>query len=159
MSFSGELAMRDGYRRRVAITQLLPWQLDRAWPALRMFVRRAVERDPANWSVDLVYDWAQSGDLTLWLSISDRLLTGFCGSSLHQYPEQLACRIWIAGGIHMRQTVGPMLLVVETWARANGCQVVEITGRRGWKRVLAPLGYEHVMTGPGGVVLSKEMSE
>ncbi len=48
-------------------------------------------------------------------------------------------RVWGAGG-DMRQLFG-LLPGVEAWAKAMGCSVVEVLGRKGWQRALAPFGF------------------
>jgi hypothetical protein len=50
--------------------------------------------------------------------------------------------IWLAGGSL------PELLEMERggehWARAHGCRRMTVDGRKGWERVLKPLGYRSV---------------
>ena len=48
-------------------------------------------------------------------------------------------RVWGAGG----EMGGLFALLpgVEAWAKAMGCPVVEVLGRRGWQRALAPFGF------------------
>lgn len=58
--------------------------------------------------------------------------------------------IWLAGG-----EMGALLSMrggLEAWGRAQGCDWITINGRRGWKRVLAPFGYE-----PDGEELRKAL--
>jgi hypothetical protein len=48
--------------------------------------------------------------------------------------------IYLAGG-ELAELVGVLLPRLESLATYRGCQSVIITGRRGWVRVLKPLGY------------------
>lgn len=47
--------------------------------------------------------------------------------------------IWLFGG--ELSEMYAMERAVSDWARANGCGRVTIAGRKGWERVMAPLGY------------------
>lgn len=50
-----------------------------------------------------------------------------------------AFHIWLFGGA--RSEMWAMERAVSDWARGEGLARVTIKGRRGWERVLAPLGY------------------
>lgn len=52
------------------------------------------------------------------------------------------CHIWLAGG-DLRALLA-MRAGLEAWARAQGCENISLTGRRGWLRVLEPYGYRPV---------------
>lgn len=56
------------------------------------------------------------------------------------YSRARVASIWLAGG-DMTELVGLMLPEVEAWAKANGCSEIELAGRKGWQRVLAPNGF------------------
>lgn len=49
------------------------------------------------------------------------------------------CHIWLAAG-SMREIVAAVP-AVEDWARGQGCDRLTIQGRKGWDRVLSPLGF------------------
>lgn len=50
--------------------------------------------------------------------------------------------VWLAGG-DLRDIL-KLKPGVEAWGRAQGCSHVTLSGRKGWRRVLAPLGFEPV---------------
>lgn len=47
--------------------------------------------------------------------------------------------IWLFGG--RLSEMWAMERAVSDWARAQGCSRITIKGRKGWERVMAPLGY------------------
>ena len=61
-----------------------------------------------------------------------------------------ALNIWLAGG-DLHEIIS-LLKDAEVWATDHGCSVIEVTGRRGWKKVLAPYGFVE-----RAVVLSKDL--
>ena len=64
------------------------------------------------------------------------------------YPRITSCRFFLAGGdlVELRDAE----LSVSEWAKAVGCQRVEIAGRPGWERALT--GYKK-----SAIWLSKEL--
>lgn len=44
--------------------------------------------------------------------------------------------IWMAAGEPLEAFVSLLRTHIEPWMREQGCRVIEINGRRGWKRVL-----------------------
>lgn len=93
-----------------------------------------------------LYDVAKriaTGEAQFWPCKKSAFVT-----SIRQEPKRRVCVVWLAGGdLEELQFWEPRLC---EWARENGCSVVEIIGRTGWKRALE--GYD--MT---AVVLTKEI--
>jgi hypothetical protein len=50
------------------------------------------------------------------------------------YPRRATCRIWLAGG-EMEELIEAEKKV-SIWARSQGCDSMEIIGRKGWERQL-----------------------
>ena len=50
------------------------------------------------------------------------------------YPQKAMCRIWLAGG-DLDELVEAEV-AIATWAKALGCDGMEIIRRRGWSRKL-----------------------
>jgi len=50
------------------------------------------------------------------------------------YPQKAMCRIWLAGGDLDELMEAEVALCA--WAKAQGCDGMEIIGRRGWSRQL-----------------------
>jgi hypothetical protein len=67
-----------------------------------------------------------------------------------QHPNYCSFNVWLAGG----DLTGVLSLLEEgeEYAKANGCLTMEVTGQRGWKRILAPHGFHEE-----AVVLHKEL--
>ena len=50
------------------------------------------------------------------------------------YPQKAMCRIWLAGGDLEELLEAEVAL--SAWAKTQGCDGMEIIGRRGWSRKL-----------------------
>jgi hypothetical protein len=64
------------------------------------------------------------------------------------YPSLTVCRIWLAGGDLDELVEAEKSIAV--WAKAQGCDAMEINGRKGWQRQLK----DYTAT---SVVLTKEL--
>lgn len=84
------------------------------------------------------------GEVQLWRGRDSILIT-----EVSVYPRMRVCRIVLAVG-DMAELVDEVEPTVCAWARENQCSRVEITGRRGWQRVLQEYTQPHL-------TLSKEL--
>lgn len=99
------------------------WQIARPWLSLAM-----VDTDEAE-----VLDLLRRNHAQLWLGDGAAMVIQLLS------PPPIA-HIWLAGGelsglLDMRGGL-------EAWSRSQGCEAVTINGRSGWRRLLAPYGYE-----------------
>lgn len=63
---------------------------------------------------------------------------------IRKMPLMKVCQIWLAGG-DMREIVDEMVPSIEVWAKENDCARVEVSGRKGWKRMLKDYREPHVV--------------
>ena len=66
------------------------------------------------------------------------------------YPSLTVCRIWLAGGDLDELVEAEKSIAV--WAKAQGCDAMEINGRKGWQRQLK----DYTAT---SVVLTKDLRD
>lgn len=52
-----------------------------------------------------------------------------------QYPQKREFRLWLVGGRDMKAWATEGRLMVEAYARANGCELAAGAMRKGWVRV------------------------
>ncbi len=55
-------------------------------------------------------------------------------------PAGRTLHVWLAGG-NLAEILN-LKPGVEAWGRAQGCVRLTLCGRKGWRRVLGPLGFE-----------------
>lgn len=67
------------------------------------------------------------------------------------YPQMRECQIVGATGEAVQSWL-EIFPIFEDWARGWNCSVIKLQGRKGWKRVLQPLGFEET-----GIVLEKTL--
>tara|TARA_B100000965_G_scaffold215869_1_gene180518 strand:- start:8996 stop:9370 length:375 start_codon:yes stop_codon:yes gene_type:complete len=56
------------------------------------------------------------------------------------YPQKKVLNLFLAGGD--LEQLKDMNTDITTWAKAHGCTGGMLTGRLGWKKALAPLGWK-----------------
>lgn len=86
-----------------------------------------------------ICDGIASGKMQLWPAED-----GCCVTELVQYPRKLVLNGFLAGGDMAR--IKDMVPAIEEWARQQGCDGVELTGRRGWVRAFGPFSYAEAAT-------------
>ena len=81
-----------------------------------------------------VFRAAQEGEMQVWLAYDQELhVLGMVVTEIVQYPARRACLLIQCAGDALERWVH-MLPDIEGWAKGRGCTLMEIQGRRGWKR-------------------------
>jgi hypothetical protein len=117
-----------------------------AWARCRPFVEAALTHAGGTHDIDDVAALIARGRAHFWPGERCAVVTEF-----FDYPRLKACNLWLLGG-DLRELMR-MRPVIEAWARAQGCSRMLGGGpRRGWGRLLAPLGYR-----PDWIIYRKEL--
>lgn len=69
-------------------------------------------------------------------------LIAICCTAIEPYPMARVLNFLLIAGEDMAAWL-PEIERIHGWARGLGCTVAQVYGRRGWSRVLAPLGFKH----------------
>ena len=93
---------------------------------------------------EVLYD-LERGHAQQWNTLNSTAIT-----QIVDYKTYRSLNIWLAGGD--LDEILDMLPDAEEFAKDHGCSLIEITGRRGWKRALRPFGFKEE-----AVVLTKEL--
>lgn len=95
----------------------------------RSHIEAALERDFGTHSIDDVREEVVSGRAHLWTTAQSATVT-----RVEFTPQNAMLCIWLSGGdLGELRTVEPQICA---WARAHYCDLVYISGRRGWLRSL-----------------------
>ncbi len=111
---------------------------DAAWARHEARLRAAWARTPQLWSLERIRDRARAGDgVFFWPGersvIVGEITAGDVGSAFN---------FWLGAGD--RAELFDMARRIEAWARARGCTVFLVQGRRGWVRYAAAQGYRRM---------------
>lgn len=78
------------------------------------------------------------GRMQLWPAPNSAAVT-----EIVEYARKKVIHVFLAGG-QMDEVVGGIESVAE-WGRAQGCQSMTISGRKGWERILDKSGFRPVL--------------
>lgn len=108
----------------------------RAWRDLGPMLKAAQAQDQPD-ARELVFD----GNAQLW-AILDRYEP--IGAVVTQIKPDGRCLLWQIAGARVREWAAMFVATVAGWAREQGCTALYGCGRKGWKRIVEPLGFERV---------------
>ena len=92
-----------------------------------------------------IVDGISSGRLQLWPADNSCLVT-----EIVAYPQKKVLNVFLGGG-ELEEIAG-MHTDVIAWAKAQGCEALTVSGRKGWERALKRHGWK-----PLHVTLTKEI--
>jgi hypothetical protein len=123
-------------------------------PLVRGFVEDALSYAHREIDFEGVTGHVRRGSMQLWVAYNkqDRTAVGAAVTMLYSYDLCHSLRILALAGKEFQHWKVPMLIRLESFARAQDATRIEASGRKGWARVLKPLGFE-----PAYVTFIKEL--
>ena len=117
-------------------------EIDKVWPLVKDKIQDALNRNfnpKDHWHVK---EQCKLGLEQLWVIVDDKDdIHGVCVSSIVKQPNYNVGIVNMATG-HDLPLWADQIKEFEKWASKNyGVKKIEIFGRPGWKRMLAPLGF------------------
>ena len=103
----------------------------------RPFIQAALDRDVGTHLFEDVWAMIRQGTAQLWPTPHSATVT-----IVDTLPRKRMCMVWFAGG-DLSEIVASERHI-RTWAKAQGCDLICISGRRGWLRALN--GYSEAST-------------
>lgn len=124
------------------LIQFKPEEIDKVWPLVKDKIQAALDRNfnpKDHWHVK---EQCKLGLEQLWVIVDDKDdIHGVCVSSIVKQPNYNVGIVNMATGHDLSLWVD-QIKEFEKWASKNyGVKKIEIFGRPGWKRMLAPLGF------------------
>lgn len=119
-------------------------KLDSVWP----FVRPALEKYPELWdrtmTIETLRALLDAGACTLWVVLQDGLIAMAFVTQVTNYPTARCLEVVWGVGRGIDEWLPLVLSALENFAGRVGIEYVDVCGRKGWERPLAPYGYEYV---------------
>lgn len=113
--------------------------IEQVWPLAEPWIEKACRRIK-KFSAQDVKHWLLVGENQLWL---DSEAKAVIVSQIAVYPNKKTFYINIATGKDRESWQGDIVLL-EAWAKSQGCQSMELVARPGWKRILKGYRMTHV---------------
>jgi hypothetical protein len=111
-----------------------PKLVHRIWHLAKPILAPAFDKN-SDATIEAVERDALCGLALLWLATDDGKLIAAATTAINQTPRHKICLVTSAGGVH--STLWDQFMpMVESYAKAEGCELVRAAGRAGWARVL-----------------------
>jgi hypothetical protein len=115
-----------------------PQEVPSLWPVVSPMLREAIGMTSGRLDEATVFKALATGEFHLWLVVQDGLIGAFV-TQICTWPTGLrVAHFVLAGGREHRAWI-PLMAKVEEWARANNCQILDASGRKGWQRSMETL--------------------
>lgn len=129
------------------ILKVRPADVFALWAKAGPLLRPAIAAHKGWWTErDVVLRLVQ-GQAALWLGVKDDVDAALV-TEIEPGPQFRTAVISLFGAHDMTEVLA-FLPEVEAWGRDMGAMRVEVRGREGWKRALAPFGYQPLYAAVG----------
>jgi hypothetical protein len=120
---------------------LQSFEIDEHWHWIERFLRRVKSPD---WKLSHVKADLKSAKAQLWALVNERHApTGIVVTRIENFHDARFGLVWIAAGKGIEHV--PMMLEhIERWFKEKGCSRCELSGRKGWERVLPGYAFKAV---------------
>jgi hypothetical protein len=125
---------------------VLSTHIDKVWDKVKPLLQKALDYSDGKYGLEDVYRALSQREMQLWLVFDERgEICAICITRVICYPREKRAAIVFASGtgvmewVHHNETI-------QAWAKSEGCASLEIYGRPGWEKVLAPYGYQKIHT-------------
>lgn len=112
-----------------------------AWPDIAPLIAEAIEMAEGRHTIATTLNGVSSGHMTALVALSQAKPIMGCVIQVALYPAEKWLQIPFCGGSRMGEWLPQLVDTIDAFAYNEQCVGVEISGRGGWARVLAPHGY------------------
>lgn len=107
--------------------------IDEVWDEVRPWIAAACKTSRGKFDENDIRMGLLLGEDQLWIWRTETAyavgITRLCN-----YPKQRVCTVRIVTGTNRSEWQIPAMETLERWAKANGCQAMELQARPGWWR-------------------------
>jgi hypothetical protein len=122
---------------------LVPPQLiDGLWPRIFPHLSKASDYTFGRYEPEDILEFVVSGDAHLWVVFDGEDIIGITVTRFWEYPRKKCLDMVFIGGDEGFSWKDPMLEILQRWARDNGCEAIESSGRVGFARAFRDDGYK-----------------
>ncbi len=114
-----------------------------ALPLVSHWIKDALDVSLGETNFGEIVDRLNVGTMQMWLIGDEESLRvlGVLLTEVQDYAKTKVLNVHLCGGENLDDWF-PHWETLEEWGKEQGCEFITATGRRGWKRKLAPLGFK-----------------
>ena len=116
--------------------------VDQVWDTVEPYLKKALKYVSGKYEPEDVYSLVVDYNYPLWIAFDDEGIKGTVITRFVQYPRKKYLFLEFCGGRDGFSWKAPMLDVLRSWAKDNGCDGIEGAGRAGWQKVFEKDGYK-----------------
>lgn len=119
-----------------------PENVGATWPHIREYVRQVI---PFTGGRKVEIKFLQElmlGEAHLWVAYDEEKIWGFCTTRFTDYDSTRLLSGDLLAGENFVEWMRPLNDALVFFAKGNGCDGIELTGRLGWERMLKGLGWK-----------------
>ena len=117
-------------------------QVFAVWPKVRPHAVKAAEYTFGRFEPEDLLDAASAGQFDMWVVFEGQEAFGVVFTGITQYPRKRCLDMTFIGGDEGMSWKDIMLDTLQRWARDNGCDSIESSGRAGWAKIFKGDGYK-----------------
>jgi hypothetical protein len=125
----------------VEMFRLPPDLAGAAWRDIAPLLAPAIAMSEGRHTLATTLERIQDRDMRAVVALKDSRPVMACVTQIALYPAQRWLQVPFCGGHGMHDWLGPIVEELDAQAYDAACVGIEISGRGGWKRVLARYGY------------------
>ena len=120
-----------------------PDRIDEIWALVEPWAIKGADASQ-KFSADDIYGWLKSGRKQLWVWTEGEV-KAIAMTTIMVYAKRKTLFINFVAGKEIRRWVKPCRLILEDFAKANGCQSMELWARPGWRRFIEGYRMTHIL--------------
>jgi len=103
----------------------------------------AADTTAGRYSDQELLDQVEDGRQMLWIAFEEapRQIIGVVTTHIMNYPGRRMLGVLVCSGDRLEEWVKPMIETLERFAMDQKCHGIEMTGRRGWGRIVGEYGW------------------
>lgn len=117
--------------------------IDRFWPMAEPYVKRGLDHTSGEFLPSDIKAYCKDRVIQLWLVSENERIIAACTTEIITYPQRKHCRVVTLGGSKAVEWTQLLVVVLDAWAKEQGCDAMEAFVRKGYVGILANYGYKH----------------
>ena len=119
--------------------------VEKEWDRVKNLLKVATDMSGGRYRISDLKQKLVSGEFQLWVIFDQKFeIIAAVTTTCIEYPDGKFLSGQFLGGTRLDDWKDKFCDVFDGWGRDCGCKSVELTGRSGWSKVLAPNGYREM---------------
>ena len=130
----GYTITKQGLMSNYDLIYVAPEDIDRIWFGVEDYLQRALDRNDGEYLVSDYYNLIAEGKNQLWIMYGGDIKAAIV-TEVYQTPQKRIFDIILLGGDNMSEWIEPLEEQMTKEAISQKCDLIKITGRRGWAKM------------------------